>query len=45
MKAGRERGGHQTGRPSCDVSDADSGRSSAGGSDYVKLLIIPIKTL
>ena len=31
MKAGRERGGHQTGRPSCDVSDAGSGRPSAGG--------------
>lgn len=39
MKAGRGRGGHQTGRPSCDVPDAGSGRSSAGGWYYEKLLI------
>ena len=44
MKAGRRRGGHQTGRPSCDVPDAGSGRSSAGGWYYEKLLIIPIMT-
>ena len=31
MKAGRGRGGHQTGRPSCDVLDAGSGRSSTDG--------------
>ena len=39
MQAGRGRGGHQTGRPSCDVLDAGSGRSSAGGWYYEKLLI------
>ena len=31
MRAGRGRGGRQTCRPSCDVWDADSGRSSAVG--------------
>ena len=41
MKAGRERGGHQTGRPSCDVSDAGSDRSSTDGWYYEKLHIIP----
>ena len=40
MKAGRERGGHQTGRPSCDVSDAGSDRSSTDGWYYEKLHII-----
>ena len=40
MRAAQGRGGHQTVRPSCDVSDAGSGRSSAVGWYYEKLHII-----
>ena len=40
MRAVRGRGGHPTGRPSCDISAAGSGRFSAAGWYYEKLHII-----
>ena len=42
MRAVRGRGGHPSGHPSCGVSAAGWGRSSAACWYYVKLLIIPI---